>query len=169
MRQWMNDNPVIAISAVAVLLVGLLVWSMRPASSGFEQSYFWDMAAGELVVMPSATLPPAAAPSGNGQVVAAIVMACGSCADQAGHFVARLEKYTDEAKQLVEQMATNRPEDPEQARQIEQQIAAGRYIAKPLTGPGEPQWMSMMTPMAATMLSAPSSRCNGAAVEVCTP
>ena len=169
MRQWINDNPLIAIVAVAVLLVGLLVWSIRPASSGFEQSYFWDIATGELVVMPSDTLPPAAAPSGSGQAVVAVVMACGSCDDQAGHFVARLEKYSDEAKQLIEQMATNRPADIEQVRQIELQIAAGRYIAEPLNGPGEPQWVSMMTPMAATMLSAPSKKCSGASAEVCTP
>ncbi len=169
MRQWINDNAALA-AVVLVVIVALGIWVMRPSSaSGFEQSYFWDIGAGELVVMPSDTLPPAAAPSGNGQAVAAVVMACGSCDDESSHFVARLEKYSDEAKQLVEQMATNRPDDPEQVRQLEQQIAAGRFIAEPLSGPGEPQWISMMTPTAASMLSAPSKKCSGVSAEVCTP
>ena len=167
MRQWINDNAALAAVAL-VVIVALGVWVMRPSSaSGFEQVYFWDIATGELVVMPSDTLSPAT--SGNGLAVQAVVMACGSCDDESNHFVARLEMYTEEARQLVQQMAANRPANEDEARRIEQQIAAGRMVAEKPSSGGEPQWVSMMNPAGAMLLSTPAGKCGGAAVETCTP
>ncbi|MEX0655472.1 MAG: hypothetical protein WD534_09635 [Phycisphaeraceae bacterium] len=118
-REWLNNNSaVVTIVAVLVLCFALafIIWnnsgSGRP---GPIDVYFVDLNTNEVFVGKSDQIPPIAAPSDSGDDtngVRAHIYACGDCpSDLAGRsadelidgdvFIAYLERYTDEAREII--------------------------------------------------------------------
>ena len=102
----MGKNPVVAVIAVVVLLaaVWFIARQMGLGGSGGKApvAFWYDLKTGKLFGGPNTT-DPVQAPSG-GEAVRAHVFACNDCADANDRFIGYLEKFTDEARQvLVEQ------------------------------------------------------------------
>lgn len=122
LRNKLNNNPLITISAVAVAL-GVVVMVLYSSLSGGVRyverpMYYFDLNTGSLFVAED-QFPPIEAPSGkqpDGQPagVRAMIHSCGSCRDdysgmtieqvsEAGAEITYLQRYTSEVKRRIAQ------------------------------------------------------------------
>gem|GEM_PF-4565443 len=88
LRKKLNESPLagIATSAGLFVVAGAVVWfTLVPRSSVVPLSgyYFFDLDAGELVVLPVETYPPALLENGH-RCVEARIYACGECPESPG-------------------------------------------------------------------------------------
>jgi hypothetical protein len=134
-RETISQNPMIGIGIV-VIAVGIVAWTMMPSSpkpgNNVSQTYFYNLESGEIVMMPTGTLPPATTESGQ-QAVQAHVYSCGDCTADQWFFY--LETLTEEAKAALESVGED--DDPTFALQADQM---GRMVAEAPAGGGDPQW-----------------------------
>lgn len=126
-RDFLNNNSaLVTILAVVVLVISLGVIIMQTRGRGPMgpiDLYFYDLKTGKLFIAKSDQIPPIDAPGGPLETpqgpkpagVRAHVFACGECpsldgmtADQVaqtGAYIAYLEMYTEQAKQMMTQAA----------------------------------------------------------------
>ena len=146
LRDSMNNNSALVTLAAVVLLVVALGWiilkSKGPSgASQFKSQYYYDLNTGTIFAADSSEMPPIETPSGpdktgNPAGVRARVFACGDCRrsyvgmteaqmEEAGAFIAFIEKFTPEFKKAVEEPkeavaepteATGVPGDPNYRR-----------------------------------------------------
>jgi len=108
LREAINQNQnIVVIVAVVIIAVSGLFIAMRCDGGGgrtnyTNKAYYYDTVTEELFVDEGDQLAPITSPDGN-PAVRAHIFACGSCDDDDARFVAFYAKYTDEAKQKIEQ------------------------------------------------------------------
>ncbi|MCC7191866.1 MAG: hypothetical protein IT444_03695 [Phycisphaeraceae bacterium] len=148
LRDWVNKNSaVVTILAVLILILSLaaIVWNSTPTSYKPVDMWYYDMGSeapdhlDRLFAGKGNELPPIASPSGklneNGEPMGARawVYSCGDCADKKSRFIAYIEVYSKEAKELftnpakVSTSAMPPPLRPEDMLKQEE----GHYIKEP--------------------------------------
>ncbi len=173
LRGVINNHPqfvAVIVAIVMVFSVGSMV--MRGRSPDVEQhryAYYMMPQTGQVIVDSSLQLPPLASGA-----VRAVVFSCGDCSDKSTHFVGWIEKYTDEAKQVMERMRNEPPPPlggpPEAGVQMDDMMAVedGHLIAAKPDGLAEPQWVKMDSPTGSALKRATQQRCGGSAL-TCAP
>jgi len=105
MREWMNENSSIVTGAAVVLLVVAIWVAIRQVSPGGPQTvgevWYSDTQTGKLFKADREKIPPITSPDGN-TAVRAHLFGCGDCSE-ANRFVGYYERYSDKAKQVLEQ------------------------------------------------------------------
>ena len=128
-RQWINENAMLASSVaavVAVVAVVALIWQVVGGGGGAPgQAYYYDTEAEVFFVEAMDLYPPIETPAGNDTGVRAHIRGCNGCPrgiagmtmdELTDHnaFVAYFERYSTEAKEALEAYrADPQPDDVE--------------------------------------------------------
>lgn len=121
LREWMQGNQTIVAGAAGVLLLICLIaiiMQIAPTGSSVKtpnSAYFYDVVTGKVFQAPFDAVPPITSPDGN-EAVRAHFYSCGDC-NESDRFVGYYEKYTPQAKEVVEKARTSA--DPNQAMPYE--------------------------------------------------
>lgn len=164
----MNRNPAVIV-LVIVALVGAVVMVMRRDDGPqFEQGYYYDLTSRDLFVAEYDQQSSVISPTG-GTGVRAHVFSCSTCDDEASQFVGRLERYSDEAEQLLDQLAT--VSDPQKRNELNAQIAQEITIALPRDASEDLQWYAVESADGMRVMEHAAQQCNaeGGQLQVCSP
>lgn len=153
LREQIQSHPIVTVVITVVVLVvaGMVVFrsSGRGSRRPIEHRYFYDLSAGEVMVMKN-QLAPVTTASGA-QAVWAEVFSCGGCDDPSQRFVGFLEKASDELRQDM-----NKPV----AEQNPDLFMSGMLVALPPEKPGDaPQWVPRSAPAAMRITESHMNRC----------
>jgi len=169
LRETLQKNPGVTVGVLLLVLaaaIGAIVMQTGrggPGVATFERSvYFYDVATGDLFADSNAYLPPHVAPSGN-EAVLAIVYACGDCDDDELRSIARLIKYTDDAKQKLTAAGND-----VSAQLMDEVSMNGTMVALPPED-GEIQWFSSNSKPGMLISEHHLNRCPGGNLTICEP
>ena len=178
-RDWINNNSaVVTVGAVVVLVLalGFIIYqnsgSMTPR---VVDMYYYDMNTGEIFLGQSDQVPPIDAPSGlaDGQPAGlrAYVFSCGECPssdqivgstasslEQQNTFVGWVEKYTEEARQAMEQ-AEQGEQSPEEEQAAYEAYERGEVVKRP--GDPESAWVHIDSDEGLRIQESISQKCPG--------
>jgi hypothetical protein len=172
-RSVINNHPqfsAVVVAVVMVFSVGSMVMRGRGRDEERHQyAYYMMPQTGQVLVDVSGQLPPL-----ESGAVRAVVFSCGDCSDKSTHFVGWIEKYTDEAKAIMERlraappMPAATPYGADQDMDDMMAVEEGHFIATAPDGLAEPQWVVMGTPPASALMRATQQRC-GQSARMCSP
>lgn len=146
LRQWLNDNASLGITAATGLLVvavAVIFWQSGGAGPQVQQDeYFLDLDTGRVFAAPRRD-PPVTPPQGNeGRGVAASIYACGECPEvdfsgltpeeieAEGAFLQYVETFEDWAVEIIERYEeAGEPRTPEEEEEYFRAMAEGRVVA----------------------------------------
>lgn len=93
-------GPVAGLVLVIAIVLGVMNSGDDPMPTR-AGDYYFDIETSKVFVADASQLPPIAAPSGAGNGMKAYVFSCSDCGDASSHFVAYIEKYSEEAKAVM--------------------------------------------------------------------
>lgn len=169
----MNPRALIAIVLLVVAVTILVMFNAKGddvIAARLNYAYFYDVAAGEIVVEPSDKIPPFQTQAG-GEAVAAVVYSCTTCTDVESRFIGWLVKYTDEGKQrIAERQADVDNEDLPPMEDDPQVQRHKRIAAKPKAGK-DIKWFKARSPRAEKLMQSVLTHCEGGAQRLvaCAP
>lgn len=181
-REFLNNNSAAATIIAVVLLIvslGIIVLNSGGPSGGSIEMYYYDLNAKTLMVESSSALPPIQTDSGDfngvGAGVKAIIYSCsdacgsvkaGMSIDElraAGADIAYLERYTAEAKALLERQLAGETLDPATEEQV---LMNDVTEVSDITGE---RWMSMDSDAGLGMMQDLAEKCSGGTISYCMP
>lgn len=167
---WINQHGMlVAPMAVVVLVIAWLVTLMGGGEdmSRYTYRYYYDLDTGEIIVDDGAKVPPIRSALG-GEAVLAVMIGCGSCEDRGDMKIGWLEKYTDQAKQMLRVGPGGPPGDMsrqevDQAAAFNEVMARDHLLALPPEPGQQPQWVSGGFPEGEYVRTAARRKCGGGA------
>lgn len=165
-REWMNENSaIVTVGAVVLLVVALTIVVMQGIGGGPatpDQAWFMDTETGEYFAADIEQIPPIQSPEGN-PAVKVHFFSCGACNEEE-RFVGYYEKYTEEAKQAMQQ--ARNAENEEQMPMMMEQMMMGQ-----LYSPDGENWFPAMSGPGTQLQAQLSERCQGEdeQLRVCIP
>ena len=148
----MGRNPLVAATAVAVLVVAIVFIGRYFMGSDAPEpglANWYDMTTGKLYggfKVQEGGLPPITLPSGNEGVLAR-VYARGSCENKVDRFIGYLEKYTDEGKAMIIEAKAKVPMD-------RAALADAAMYERHIKRPDDPEWVLAGSDMGAEIREA---------------
>lgn len=183
-RTWINNNQSVAVivTVLAVAIAIVVIWqTLRTDRVEINDAYHYDLDAGVVFVGPANSLPPIETPDGGSEGVRVAIFACDGCpsdladrtleeVEQAGAFVGYFQRYTDEAKQVLERDRARDPadiDDPEYDQRLHDAEIMGRIVRRPQ----DDDWTVEETERGMWITDEyPAEQCGGAAVpRTCMP
>lgn len=183
-REWMNNNSSVAlvVTIVAVTAALVVIWqTLGSSEAGAQAVYHYDLDAGAVFVAPATTIPPTETPAGGTNGVRIGILGCGECPqddftgmsieeiEEAGAFVAYFERYTDEAKTVLDEAragASQAMEDPDFEERVHEAESTGRVVRQPQ----DQQWITQTSERGLWITDgAPAERCAGTVPRTCLP
>lgn len=177
LREHLNSNPVIATSVTVgalVLAVLVLLWQLGEPAAG-EGEYYYDPQTEALFIAPFDSHAPVSTPSGGDDGLRARVFGCGQCpgnlegmtleeVEAAGATIGWLERYSEQARQILEQY-DELPDDEEELERVEQAEEEGAEV-RPV---GADTWYPVDSPAGDALFDRIAQRCAGAVPMECYP
>ena len=169
LRNFLDENPTVGLLAALIVLGGSLA-AIAFFIFGNKQGgtvvdiWFYDVDAKQLFVAKSNDLPPIQAPSG-GPGVKAYVFACNDCNDPDDRFIAWVEMYTPEYKDILLNPPPMDPENPDAGIDLSRIMDEGQLVAKPDSN----KWTPSTSERAFALMSGLEERCNGQIPKTCLP
>ncbi len=174
-----KTKTIIQVTVVAVLLAiasTVAISNIRLFTTTGEedlQIWYYDESEGKLYKVPRETIPPDRGIGGtkNDGVRAIVVAAKGECADPEKRWIAYLETYTPEYRQLMEGVRAARAEGRAYDRPLPK-AESGYYEKNTLVRRvDDPTWYAMTTTRAGQIVAQWRFECgsDGKTLEVCTP
>lgn len=154
---------VAAILLIAAIIIGMKTLGGSSVADRPDSEYFFNLATAQIELVPLNTLPPV----NDGQSVRAYVYTCSACEPDEWTIV-YLERLTEEAKPLAEQLETGQVADEDivpTARTVE----AATYVAAYTPQLDELQWTPTTTNDGQQITSAPRQLCNSGTSVRCYP
>ena len=152
----MGKNPVVAVVAAIVLVVA--VWLIARSlgfgggGGGAPHAGWYDLETGTIFgAVDPGDFQTVAAPSG-GEAVRARVFACNDCDDADDRFLGFLERYSDEARQVL-------AEEQAKGNRMMARAAAMAYVE--VRGPEDEEWVGAMDPDGLAIQSEAKFKCGG--------
>ena len=167
LREWMNENSaIVTVGAVVLLVVALTIVIMQGTGGGVvttDQAYYYDAEADNIFTAPIESIPPIESPAGN-QAVRVHYYSCGGCGEEE-RFVGYYEKYTEEAKQAIQEARTAGSEGGPQGPARMQAMMTGQLYS----ADGE-EWYPAMSPRGTQVQAELANRCGeGEKLRICVP
>lgn len=156
-REKMNGPAGTAV-VVVILALSVVCWfalAEKPDPGRTTNGwYFLDLNTKELVKKPVDTLSPA----DGGQSLRAYVFSCSSCDDKASHFIAYLERYTDDALAAVKDTS------------LDMDVQNNRRIAGwELRSSDSETWIKATSPEGQKLMNFPLEKCSSSKPQPCDP
>lgn len=182
-REWLNHNQsgAIVITVLAVAVAVVVVWqTLRTDQVQVMDAYHYDVDAGVVFVGPADSLPPIETPAGGDKGVRAAIFACNNCPqdltdrtieeiEQTGAFIGYFERYSDEAKEILERDRASETadiDDPEFIQRLQDAEVTGRLVRRPQ----EDGWTVAETEHGMSITDEyPAERCGEAVPRTCMP
>jgi len=149
-----KNGPAVGVICAAIIAATWLM-ILRPSRGArtVTSAYYDDLGAERLFTDSPDKKPPIDAPSGH-QGVGAAVFACGDCADSGSHFIAYLEKFTDEFKVALKKGIPS----PD--------LFVAGHLVRAVEGD---EWIPRQSPRGEQLVQLALQRCGRHALQTCNP